>query len=427
MRIARNPVVQFLVLGLLTLVGVVFATSAFAERAAEDEALAEAKQVTRVLARSVAEPDIPPRMLKLSTAALDQLDRLILERLLVGQVSRINFWEESGALVYSNHAPVGLRRVDEMGPAREAVLRDGGLTSFPADPAAPENAEWPSARDELVVATRIRGPGGVPLVMDAYFSLDDLEQRREAIYARFRTITVAALLLLLVLSLPLLVILTRAARRSADDRQRLLEHAIDASDAERRRIARDLHDGVVQDLAGTAYVLSAAARDPDVADRPREALEDAGTALRTSLTALRSLLAEIHPADLDPQGLAAALADLTAPCADAGITSSVSVQGAETASDTAVRTVWRVAQEAVRNSVRHSGASTLAVTVVGDGRCLRLEVVDDGHGFDPAAELGRDRFGLRGLRSLVTDTGGTFDVSSSPGGGTRVVTEVPSG
>lgn len=424
MRLLRNPVAQFLALGVLALVGVVVATSAFAERAAEDEVLAEARQVTRVLARSVAEPDIPEKVLVLNEGALDQLDRLIRRRLLVGQVSRVNFWGPDG-LLYTNHAEVALNRVVQMGPVREQLLREGGLADFPAAVAAPENAGWPTASEELVVSTRIRSPRGTPLVFDAYFALSDLEERRQSIYTRFRTITVTGLLILLALVLPLLLVLTRTVRRSAAERERLLEHAIDASDAERRRIARDLHDGVVQDLAGTAYVLSAAARDPDVADRPREALEDAGTSLRTSLTALRSLLAEIHPADLDPAGLAAALADLTAPCADAGITASVSVQGAETASDTAVRTVWRVAQEAVRNSVRHSGAGTLAVTVVGDGRVLRLEVVDDGHGFDPAAELGRDRFGLRGLRSLVTDAGGRFDVASSPGGGTRVVTEVP--
>ena len=99
------------------------------------------------------------------------------------------------------------------------------------------------------------------------------------------------------------------------------------------------------------------------------------------------------------------------------------VEGAETASDAHVALVWRVAQEAVRNAMRHSDASTLAVTVRGDGRTLALEVVDDGTGFDPA-RTAPDSCGLRGLRSLVADSGGVLEVRSSPGEGTTVRMEV---
>ncbi len=199
---------------------------------------------------------------------------------------------------------------------------------------------------------------------------------------------------------------------------------MDASDAERRRIARDLHDSVVQDLAGTAFSVSAVARNPATAEDSRETLEGAGTSLRTSLTSLRSLLAEIHPPDLHAEGLAAALSDLTAPAGAAGMQASVSVEGAETASNEKAALVWRVAQEAVRNAIRHSGASTLAVTVRGDGERLTLEVVDDGVGFDPAGVRDPHSYGLRGLRSLVADSGGTLEVRSSPGEGTTVRMEV---
>ena len=78
---------------------------------------------------------------------------------------------------------------------------------------------------------------------------------------------------------------------------------MDASDAERRRIARDLHDSVVQDLAGTAFSVSAVARNPETAARrARDAWRAPGTSLRTSLKSLRSLLAEIHPPDLHADG-----------------------------------------------------------------------------------------------------------------------------
>jgi len=94
---------------------------------------------------------------------------------------------------------------------------------------------------------------------------------------------------------------------------------VDASDVERRRIARDLHDGVVQDLAGTAMALSASSRA--AADRPdlRDRLESLAGSMRTSLRALRSLLVDIYPADLHTGGLAAALDDLVAPAVAEGI------------------------------------------------------------------------------------------------------------
>ena len=145
--------------------------------------------------------------------------------------------------------------------------------------------------------------------------------------------------------------------------------------------------------------------------------------MRGSLRSLRSLLAEIHPPDLRADGLAAALGDLIAPASTVGIQASVSVEGAEKASDEQAALVWRVAQEAVRNTIRHSQASTLAVTVRGDGDRLVLEVVDDGIGFDQN-RTDPDSFGLRGLRSLVADSGGRLEVISSPGEGTTVRMEV---
>ena len=208
--------------------------------------------------------------------------------------------------------------------------------------------------------------------------------------------------------------LTRRLDRTGRDRERLLEAAADASESERRRIARDLHDGVVQDLAGTSFALSATARDP--AHRPRrpaQRLEPMAAALRASLRSLRSLLVEIYPPDLRADGLAAALDDLVAPAGRrAASPPSVEVVRRRTAPPTtSVRLVWRVAQEAVRNALRHADAEHL------DRRrwhrpatgCT-LDVTDDGVGFDPATPHGPPGSGLRSLRDLVREAGGRLDV-----------------
>jgi signal transduction histidine kinase len=93
------------------------------------------------------------------------------------------------------------------------------------------------------------------------------------------------------------------------------------------------------------------------------------------------------------------------------------------ASDDAVRLVWRVAQEAVRNTIRHSGATHLSVQVRSIGDMLVLHVTDDGDGFEARSDSGG--LGLRGLRDLVREAGGRIDVRTAAGAGTTVHLEVP--
>jgi two-component system NarL family sensor kinase len=431
LRVLRSPVALFLLIGTITVVAIFLGTNRLADRAARQEALAEAQGTTEVLARSVVEPDVPKGLINVTRrkiAKAEQLDRAVRPRLLdVETVDRVNIWTKDGRIVYSNEGRALLGRKFTLDASQLAVLEHGGGGSEIADEDSPENQGIESDRGAgglVQTYTQIRSPEGEPLLLEAYYTLDEIESRRGEIYASFRWITLGPLVLLIMVASAILGVLTLQLRRAGAERERLLRSAMDASDAERRRIARDLHDGVVQDLAGTAFSVSAVARNPETTPDSREALTAAGTSLRSGLTSLRSLLAEIHPPDLHAEGLASALADLIAPAGAAEIQASVSVEGAETASNRDAALVWRVAQEAVRNAIRHSGASTLAVTVRGDGKTLTLEVVDDGTGFDPAAVRDPDRYGLRGLRSLVADSGGTLEVRSSPGEGTTVRMEV---
>jgi signal transduction histidine kinase len=220
----------------------------------------------------------------------------------------------------------------------------------------------------------------------------------------------------------MLWVLTRRVTRAAAERERLLRNAATASDAERRRIARDLHDGVVQDLAGSAFALSGLAREAEGPER--ELLDETGDALRSSLRSLRSLLVEIHPPGLTADALPAALEDLSAPAAAAGVDVTVRAVGGREASEERVALVWRVAQEAVRNTLRHADARCLTIDMREEGRAIVLEVSDDGQGFDPAAVRDDVHYGLRGLASLARDSGGTLAVRSSPGTGTVVRLEV---
>lgn len=159
------------------------------------------------------------------------------------------------------------------------------------------------------------------------------------------------------LTTPVLWVLTRRLEAAARARERLLRGAVEASDSERRRIARDLHDGVVQDLVGTSYALTATAQALRQ-ERPATAadLERMSGSLRTSLRSLRSLLVEIYPPELRTGGLEAALVDLVASANGAGVDATVEVSGVDgvdRVDDDVVALMWRVAQEAVRNALRH--------------------------------------------------------------------------
>ncbi|MCW2834427.1 MAG: hypothetical protein JWN68_2380 [Nocardioides sp.] len=415
---------QFLAAGFVTLVLVILVTSRLSRDAADDEAIKDAQALTRVLAQSVAEPAIPPGLVSGDAAAIDQLDRRVLDKLLVEDVLRIKIWDEDGTVLYSDQTEL-VASSYPLGDDELEILDDGGIDAEISDADRPENRFESDLGGVLEVYTRIESPEGQPLLFEAYYSAAEIEAQRAQVLDRFRPITVGALLALVLITTPLMLLLTRRVARSGQEREVLLQSAIQASDAERVRIARDLHDGVVQDLAGSSYALSTISSRAGVDAPMADELEEVSRSLRASMRALRSLLVEIYPPDLHTEGLAAALTDLVAPVVSTGTQVDLDVTGEDEASETAVALVWRVAQEAVRNVARHARAERMSVTVRREADHLILEVVDDGTGFDPAAAQSAGHLGLRGLNSLVRDAGGTLVVTSTPGSGATVRLEVP--
>lgn len=213
-------------------------------------------------------------------------------------------------------------------------------------------------------------------------------------------------------------------------------------EAERARLAGEIHDTVAQGLASIGMLLHAAERtapSSPAVDQIRLAREVAGE----NLTETRRLIAALRPTPLDGVSLAGALGRVAARCRaeNPGLEVSVATEYAggnagehATESSTEPSTeppaelaavLVRVAQEALTNAVRHGAPQRITLTLSGSPTAVVLEIADDGRGFDVAAPRTAASFGLDGMARRVGDLGGRFEVDSEPGSGTVVRAELP--
>ena len=196
---------------------------------------------------------------------------------------------------------------------------------------------------------------------------------------------------------------------------------------ERNRLARDLHDSLVQKLFGVVLAAQSAStlivRDTDAAsaqvERVRELAQDA-------VAELRSVVFQLRPAEVEAEGLAAALrkhVELLRRTHGAEV--ELRLGGEPRRRPRIDEELFRIAQEALQNAVRHSGADRIEVELDEEGDGVRLRVSDDGVGFDPgAAALRSRRLGLTSMEERARALGGRLEIASVPGHGTTVSLEV---
>jgi signal transduction histidine kinase len=251
------------------------------------------------------------------------------------------------------------------------------------------------------------------------------------LYGVAGTVGFTTTLLPIILLQGFLVLLARRIRAQelereehAKERESLLQQAIDASDAERKRIASDLHDGVVQTLAGLAFSLAArgSGKTPDT-----QLLEAADT-LRSSVTDLRTLMIEIAPPDLAESGMDGALRKLLAPLPARGIEVELEAFSETHLAADKTSLVFRVAQEAIRNVVNHSQATKVVTTLRFADGVLTLQVADNGRGFSSADRSRRreeGHVGLHLLNNAVEASSGSLSLESEPGQGTSLMLTLP--
>jgi signal transduction histidine kinase len=194
--------------------------------------------------------------------------------------------------------------------------------------------------------------------------------------------------------------------------------AVDAADAERRRLERDLHDGTQQRLVSLAMNLGMARVQASTADEAHQAIAEAHEEAKAALTELRNLIRGLHPAVLEDRGLDAALSGVVARM-PIPVRLTVDLPRRPPAVVEAV--AYFSVSEALANIAKHARASQAEVFVQGTGDRLHVIVSDDGvGGADPA--LGT---GLAGLAKRASSVDGTFEIASPPGGPTLLSVDLP--
>ncbi len=420
----RALVTRFALTGFVALVVVAMITAIVSRRVATEQAITDAQRVAWVSGQGIIAPGLTDAVIANDRTALQALDEKVRRFVLRGSLVRVKIWTADGTIVYSDE-PRLIGEQFVVGAETRAVLATGSGSAHVSNLEEPEN-RFEVEPKLLEVYERIETMSGTPLLFEAYFRYSGVSAVGRELWGKFAPIAIGALIALQLAQLPFAWRMARRLRSGQEERERLLRHAVEASDAERRRIASDLHDGVVQELTGVSLGLAALSRTSDV---DPEAAAAASASIRTSIKSLRSLLVEIYPPNLHDEGLESAIGDLLSGLPSRGITTHLDAEVGDVVIDPdAVGLLYRTVQEAIRNVVTHSRATAVNVTlrVVDDEATVSVD--DNGTGctleeIDQRSAEGH--VGLRALSGLLADSGGRLEVLSAKSTGTRVLATVP--
>jgi two-component system, NarL family, sensor kinase len=422
----RRKVLTLVLCGAVAVLLLVSVTGAVAaQRLAAKESVYDAAWSTGVLADAVVQPALRDDLASGNPAALAAMDRAVRDHVLGPATIRVKIWTPKGRIVYSDE-PRLIGRTFQLGEEERDVFTHPATRAEVSDLSRPENALERGRGKLLEVYRPVWTPSGDPLLFEVYAPYDGVTARAGQLWRAFGGITVSSLLALVALMLPLMWRMLSRLRDAQDQRAMLLERAVQASNDERRRIAGTLHDGVIQDLAGASLVVSSAAARSAAASETGLAADLRGAAetVRRGISGMRTLLVDIYPPNLEHAGLLTALEDHVASLGsrDIDVLMNLDHDAVRCLDHDQERLFYRVAHECLLNTIRHSGARHVTLSLRNDGDATVLEISDDGCGFDPPVTLMHPvagHFGLRVLTDIAREAGAELFVASAHGAGTR--------
>jgi signal transduction histidine kinase len=271
------------------------------------------------------------------------------------------------------------------------------------------------------------------MVFEAYFNYRPVDELASRLLRQILPLALIPLLLLQLIQIPVGLSLGRRLRRSENERIRLLQRDLSASDQERVRFATELHDGPIQELAGGSYALGAVAAT--AADRLLPLVSRVQDAMMHSLQNLRGLMTDLDRPDLRSGRLDQAIANLAEQLRTEAIDVDLELAELPNLAPEVMAALYRAVQEALANAYRDAaGRVSIALastrgTRPGEPPRVRLVVADDGVGADPA-RIDRNSEGylrMQLLHDRVSSLQGDLVVTSAPGHGTTVRVDLPTG
>jgi signal transduction histidine kinase len=419
----HRELAAFVVTALLVLLVVSAGTIWLSERIARANALAESERTTERLAQFAIQPVLDELLIGVE-GRVDELRRVVDNRMRDGSVTRMLIWRANGEILFASDRRLEGRVI---APTEELLAAIAGDTVSDIDEAPETDGDG-----EAAVALEVYTPmtaAGERFAFEAYFAYEGIDRQAALLRGEIIPMAIGALVLLQVVQIPIATSLARRVRRQEAERAELMQRNVEASDRERRAIAADVHDGPVQDLAGVSYALSALRGS--LPEERRPTVDKLVGAVRHAVQSLRRLMIDIYPPDLSGPGLGTAISDSAEPLRAEGIEILMDTGPLPEMTPNAAAVLYRTAKEALANVLKHAKANTVWITLeeteLGDLQAVRLEIADDGVGFP---EEGTDKraeghLGLSLLRDRVLDLGGTVTLHDREGGGALLIAVVP--
>lgn len=424
-RVVRRAMVAYLLLGLIALLAIGSGTYLTSGAIARSDALHDAERVGVAVADLLVRP-LLDGALNGEPSQLEELNRALASEVRNGSIERIWVWDRSGRVRYADRPGIVGLSFPVPDPVARAIVEDASSVRVCDSADLPKSAELTGPRLVQVVLPLQLDPT-TRLAMTAYFDYAPVTERAAALTRQMFPMMLAVLAVLQVVQVPIAYSLAVRVSRHQDERGQLLRRALSASERERRRIARDLHDGVVADLAGVGYVLSAV--QESLPEQQRGLVSRAGTVVRDAVAALRTVMVDLYPPDLAAGGLARAVEELAGPLRERGLLVSLRLDLPGDLPAPAAAAIYRFTREALRNVADHSHAGQVRVVLRHQQGRVLLAVDDDGVGLPDSGidRRGEGHLGLRLLADSVRDLGGGFEATTSDLGGVAIRVSLPVG
>lgn len=396
---------------------------------ARDQALKEAERSTRRLADLVIAPLLGPA-LRGDLERADELERTIDARMKDEDLTEVTVWTRDGRIAYSDDPSLIGQHANPPEEVARAIDQGERSSGFEREPEADPSTGATTGEQYVEVYAPLRLDGQA-LAFEAYYDYTRVETTARGLARGFIPLVLAPLLALQFIQIPIAISLARRVRAYEANHARLLENTLAASEQERSRVAADLHDGPIQDIAGISYAFGAIAHS--VAPDRMALMTEVQRTVQHAIESLRRLMVDLYPPDLDTTRLPETLSNLTVPLQEGGIEVETEFGELPELSNEAVTTLYRVTRESLLNVAEHSQASNLLLSlhaVDGSSRspaAVQLIISDDGVGLDPSRldRRAEGHLGLRLLRDRVESAGGTLTVAQPLGGGTLIQVDLP--